>query len=225
MDAERARTLSVADLSATPHTTPPLHPMQVQEEVDDIYASDPAVRSWAANVEEMIGGEGPPPTEHPQDSITPRPMEDVLVSPAVQEPAPLSVALIPRGWGKADPSGRPPSPLSTAPPKGFRSWQEYTEASAHKIREGLADTPPPEYPAQNPPPSFAPSKTNKQRSRVVPPGGGKRKPTGSPIRVDQDPIPERPAPVEERPEDSRNTQESAHPGPNLNVPFATATRK
>ena len=107
--------------------------MQVQEEEDDIYASDPAIGSWAANVEEMLSGEVVPPGENLQDSTTPRPMEDVLVSPAVQELSSLQVALTPQGWGKADPLGRPPSPLSTAPPKGFRYWREYTEASARKI--------------------------------------------------------------------------------------------
>ena len=94
-----------------------------------------------------------------------------------------------------------------------------------KIREVLADTPPPEYPAQNPPPSVAPSKMNKQCSRIVPPRGGKRGPTGSPIRVDQEPLPERPAPVEERPKDSRDAQEPAVPSPNPSLPFSAATWK
>ena len=96
MDTERARILSVADLSVTPHMPPPLHPMHVKEEDGDMYAEDPTIGSWAANVEEMLSGEVVPPGENLQDSTTPRPMEDVLVSPAVQEPSSCKPKQLPK---------------------------------------------------------------------------------------------------------------------------------
>jgi hypothetical protein len=114
----------------------------------------------------------------------------------------------------------PPGP----PPGGHPSWDSYTKAVDRKSREGLADTPPPSpvQPAQ--PPLSGPLPTRKQRSRVVQPPprkkgkkGDKRLPTGSPIAVDQT-LPERPAPVEERPEESRNDQEPAQTGSTLLCP-------